>query len=193
MSMNRGSMDSVPFQELSSRVASFAFAVLLLTTVHHVYGAYVYHTPWRLHAAFVSGFAAAAIMGSLLVLRRQTSEVTRRIAFRLFAAVTLAIPVLLIGLFEGGYNHVLKDALYFSGAPLSLMTRLFPAPTYEMPNNVFFEVTGVMQLVPGMLTAWFLYRLLRLRLDAATSSPFTHRSDSDVLDAPPDAAARLRP
>lgn len=32
-----------------------SIAVLLLTTVHHVYGAYIYDTPWRNHVAHVAG------------------------------------------------------------------------------------------------------------------------------------------
>jgi hypothetical protein len=155
---------------LLSRVTWNALAVLLLTTVHHVYGAYVYHTPWRLHVAFVSGFAATAIIGSLLVLREHTDDLVRQIAFWAFAGVTLVIPVAAIGLFEGGYNHALKDALYFAGASTSLMTRLFPPPAYEWPNNAFFEITGVMQLVPASLTGWLLYRLVRSRLHASISS-----------------------
>ena len=37
--------------------------------------------------------------------------------------------------------------------------RLFPAPTYEMPNDVLFEITGVLQVVPAALAAWHLYRM----------------------------------
>jgi len=157
-------------QEYLPRVTWYALAVLLLTTVHHVYGAYVYHTPWRLHVAFVSGFAATAIVGSLLVLRGHTDDVVRRVAFWTFVGVTLVIPVAAIGLFEGGYNHALKDALYFAGASPSLMTQMFPPPTYELPNDAFFEITGVMQVIPASLTGWFLYRLVRSRSGASISS-----------------------
>ena len=153
-------------RQLMSRVAWFALAVLLLTTVHHVYGAYVYQTPWRLHAAYVSGFTAAAILASLRIVWRGTDDAFSAIAFWLFAGVTLLIPVLTIGLFEGAYNHVVKDALYFAGASAARLNRMFPPPTYEMPNDVFFEMTGVMQVVPASLTAWFLYRLVHVRLAA---------------------------
>jgi hypothetical protein len=161
---------SISSQNLLWRVTSCALAVLLLTTIHHVYGAYVYHTPWRLHVTFISGFAATAIVGSLLVLRRHTGAVVRLIAFWVFVGVTLVIPVAAIGLFEGGYNHALKDALYFAGASTSLMTRMFPPPTYELPNDAFFEITGVMQVMPAGATAWFLYRLVRSRSAASIAS-----------------------
>jgi peroxiredoxin len=38
------------------------------------------------------------------------------------------------------------------------MNRLFPPPTYEMPNDAFFEITGVAQAVLGGIAAWHLYR-----------------------------------
>jgi hypothetical protein len=154
---------SIVTQETLSRVTRYALAVLLLTSVHHAYGAYVYHTPWRLHAVFLSAFAAAAIISGLVVIRRNADEALREIAFWVFAALVLVIPTALIGLFEGAYNHALKNALYFAGATPTLMNRLFPAPTYELPNDVFFEVTGVMQAVLGSMTAWLLYRLVRSR------------------------------
>jgi hypothetical protein len=162
-------------QEYLSRATWSALTVLLLTTVHHVYGAYVYDTPWRLHVAFVSGLTAAAIIGSLLVLRRHTDDVVGRIAFWTFVGVTCVLPVAAIGLFEGGYNHVLKDALYFAGGSTSLMTRMFPPPAYEMPNNAFFEITGVMQVFPASVTGWFLYRLVRSRSGVSIASSSDHR------------------
>jgi hypothetical protein len=39
------------------------------------------------------------------------------------------------------------------------MARLFPPPTYEMPNDAFFEVTGILQVVPAALAAWHVYRM----------------------------------
>lgn len=167
---NMSAVTSTSSQNLLSRVTWYALTVLLLTTVHHVYGAYVYHTPWRLHVAFVSGAAAAAIVGSLLVLRRQMDDVAHHVAFWTLVGVTLVLPVGAIGLFEGAYNHVLKDALYLAGTSTSLMIRLFPPPAYELPNNAFFEITGVMQVVPAGVTGWLLYRLVRSRWGASTSS-----------------------
>jgi hypothetical protein len=78
----------------------------------------------------------------------------------LFVLTTLAVPVLLFGVFEGFYNHLAKDVLYFGGLPADTMTRLFPPPEYEMPNDAFFEVTGVLQIVPTVLVIKHLYRML---------------------------------
>jgi hypothetical protein len=140
-----------------------AVAVFLLTTVHHLYGAYIYKTAWRRHAGIVSGLAMALSVGALAVWRRRPTGVAGTIARWTFTLVTLVIQVAGFGLFEGGYNHLAKDTLYFTGAPQTVRRRLFPPPTYEEPNNVFFEVTGVLQLIPALITAYYLYRLVRQR------------------------------
>ncbi len=48
--------------------------------------------------------------------------------------LALAFAVLVTGLFEGAYNHAVKNALFLAGAPRSLLLRMFPSPTYELPN-----------------------------------------------------------
>jgi hypothetical protein len=48
----------------------------------------------------------------------------------------------MIGIFEGLYNHVLKNIFFFVSASKQTLQSLFPAPTYEMPNDLIFEITG---------------------------------------------------
>jgi hypothetical protein len=67
------------------------------------------------------------------------------------------------GVFEGGYNHLLKDALYLGGASPALLRRLFPAPRYELPDDAFCEVTGVLRVVSA-ITGYHLYRAVQERL-----------------------------
>jgi hypothetical protein len=159
--MNRICYSSAKRPEFLSRMTMWALGVLLLTTVHHVYGAYAFGTPWRLHVAFVSRPAALAVATSQWLLGRHRQGVIRCIAFWTLVAVTVVIAILLFGLFEGAYNHVLKNALYFGGASSELMNRLFPPPTYELPSDVFFEMTGVMQVVPAACATGSLIRLFR--------------------------------
>jgi hypothetical protein len=155
-----------------SRVTRAAYGILLLTSVHHAYGAYIYATPWRLH---VVGFAiaAAVLIGVSACVYRWYGGIARTLAFWMLCAVTLAFPFAMIGVFEGGYNHVLKDVLYFGGASRALMQTLFPAPAYELPNSVFFEVTGVAQLIPALLGARHLYKLALERLGQGPSAKIT--------------------
>ena len=128
-------------------------AVLILTTVHHVYGAYIYDTPWRNHVAHVAGLGAAALLGACVVFKRRAGTPVGEVALGILVLVTLVLPVIGIGLFEGGYNHALKNALYFAGTSPATMRRFFPPPTYELPSDVFFEVTGVRIAAVGR-AAW---------------------------------------
>jgi hypothetical protein len=148
-------------QKPANRVAWSALAVLLLTSVHHAYGAYIYDTPWRLHVVIVSVLAAVAIIGLSFALGKRSSNVAGGIAFWAFTLVTFVIPVVGIGLFEGGYNHAVKVAFYLAGASPALMHQLFPPSVYETPNDLFFEVTGMLQLVPGIITGYQLYRFVK--------------------------------
>lgn len=40
------------------------------------------------------------------------------------------------------------------------MTSLFPPPTYEMPNNLIFEITGILQVLPAVVAARTRWRTL---------------------------------
>jgi hypothetical protein len=139
-----------------------ALGLLLLTSVHHAYGAYVYNTPWRYRVLPVSGITALTIWRAAAVMRSHSSPRTARIARGLFVVATLGFTVILIGGVEGAYNHLVKNLLYFGGAPDAVIQRLFPPPTYEMPNDAFFEITGISQAFVGGLTAWHLWKARRL-------------------------------
>jgi hypothetical protein len=138
-----------PRNDVKAGVSSAA--VLVLTTVHHLYGAAIYNTPWRAHIAMPAMSAMLFIIGALYVSHRKAATRLGKVARWLAIGVIALIPVAWIGLFEGGYNHVVKDVLYFSGMPLSLMQRLFPPPLYELPDDVFFELTGVLQFFVALL------------------------------------------
>lgn len=117
----------------SSRVA---IALLILTILHHAYGAAIYDTPWRLHVAFI----AVPVAGVILMASESHAASWRKIA----GILILIFPVLLIGLIEGGYNHLLKNIVYFTRGAAATRS-LFPSSLYELPDNLVFEVTGVAQ------------------------------------------------
>jgi hypothetical protein len=79
----------------------------------------------------------------------------------MLGALALAFPFAMIGLFEGGYNHVLKNVLYFGGATRDLLQALFPAPTYELPNNLLFELSGIAQFPPAVAGIGHLIAMVR--------------------------------
>ncbi len=122
-----------------------ALALLALTAVHHVYGAQRFGTPWRAHMAPIAGGIALVILAGVTFNRWAGSSAVRHAARWISALVILAFPVAFIGFFEGGYNHVLKDALYWISGPTSMFNQLFPSPRYERPVDALFEITGILQ------------------------------------------------
>lgn len=132
-----------------------------ISSGHHVYGALVYETPWRIAVSlWIPGFVLLVL--SMLYLLWQYADRT---------AGTIAAWIILFGavifqagftMFECVYSHVLKNVLYFGGASQSVLERLFPAPAYHLPNNLLFELTGVAQLA-GFWAAWCAWQVFANR------------------------------
>ncbi|WP_242346049.1 hypothetical protein [Anaeromyxobacter terrae] len=138
-----------------------ALATLGLTAAHHVYGGVRYGTPWRHHAAFLALGVGSTLVAAFVAYRRRPDSPLGRAAALAFAGIALVFPVLLIGGFEGLYNHVLKNALFLGGAPRDLLLAMFPPPKYELPNDAWFELSGVLQVVPAAFAALAALRFLR--------------------------------
>lgn len=145
----------------STKTLLASASVLVLTSVHHFYGAVLYDTPWRNHVALVASPVLAALLIAHEIHRRRPSSSPGRTALFVFAVLTLVVPVGLIGFFEGGYNHLVKDVLFFGGAPAAVLDRLFPDSLYEMPDDFLFEASGVLQFFLGLYAARWLVGLWR--------------------------------
>jgi hypothetical protein len=149
--------------------------VLVLTSIHHAYGAFRYGTPWRYHVVVFAAGALVAMLVALQLSRSRPAARAARVAWWAFWVVTATIPVLLIGGFEGLYNHVLKVALFLGGVSVTQLRHLYPSGLYEMPNDGFFEFTGVLQVIPAGVTAYYLVLLLlmsqRLRRTSVDPRP----------------------
>ena len=130
-----------------------AWLIYVLTIIHHVYGAIAFDTPWRHHAAVLGLVGIGATRLFMWGATRWQTPALRQVATVLLLALTVVLAVGLIGVFEGGYNHAVKLLLFFGGAEPETMNRLFPPPTYEMPSDVFFEATGVMQFLAALVAA----------------------------------------
>ncbi|MCO5163664.1 MAG: hypothetical protein M9939_21260 [Mesorhizobium sp.] len=141
------------------RAGAAALFILVLTSVHHAWGAYVFDTPFRLHIVFVSIPVAALIVGLFYVTATGRPRVAT--AARWAAIATIALfPILAIGFYEGGYNHLVKNLVFFVGGE-GATREVFSSPMYEMPSDVFFEATGVLQLPAAVYASLQLWRLLR--------------------------------
>lgn len=127
---------------------------MVLTLIHHAYGALIYEESFRLHAAYFAIPVILVLMGSYRIYRRHTSQTSGNIAFWIFIVIVAIVPIGMIGLFEGGYNHLLKNILYFGGISHAVLDQLFPPPMYEMPNDILFEATGILQFFLGVYAAY---------------------------------------
>lgn len=138
-----------------------SLAGLILTIIHHAYGAYIYEAPFRLHVVLIMVPVGLFLWVTLTMTKKYAHTWPGKTARWLFLSVVIIVPLSLIGLFEGGYNHFLKNILFFSGIPEELFARLFPPPAYERPNDIFFEVTGTGQFVTGLMIIPILTRYIR--------------------------------
>lgn len=124
-----------------------------LTAVHHAYGATRFDTPWRQHVVHLAFWTIAGITICVVINLRAPGRTVRRAGLLLGCILILLVPVGWIGVFEGGYNHVVKDLVYFAGLSQNTFQHLFPPPRYEAPSDWLFELTGVMQFPLGLLAA----------------------------------------
>ena len=140
------------------KVTLFSLLLMTMTSIHHVYGAIVYHTPWRLHVLFLS---IPVIILTLVLDRLLIRKHNNLLVFRLYWFLTLLVSIILIGVFEGLYNHILKNVLFFIGVSVGNMEKLYPPGAYEMPDDLFFEITGMLQGVIAIVLIAYFIRLTR--------------------------------
>jgi len=154
-----------PFTRRVVGAGAWAAAVLLLTSIHHAWGAVMFETPWRLEILHLVVPSAVVILGALWLGWRTRQHTPARFLFWIATFVILCIPVALIGVLEGGYNHLVKNAVYFTLGEQQAW-RLFPAQFYaagevEMPSDMVFELTGIAQFPLGILAGMAAFKLLR--------------------------------
>jgi hypothetical protein len=81
----------------STKTLLTSSAVLVLTVVHHIYGAIIYATPWRLHAAVVVLPVLLLLILAYYTHRWRPRTLLGRTSPAVFMVLTLVIPVALIG------------------------------------------------------------------------------------------------
>lgn len=153
-------LSAKPAASTHVRAGAAALLLLSLTALHHIYGAIIYETPWRLHIVQAAVPAAIVISVALFVGHSRRGTSFGRAATWLAAIIIVVFPVAVVGLYEGGYNHLLKNLFYF-GFGEDVARTLFPAPVYKLPNDLIFEVTGIAQFPLSVLAALLTISLLR--------------------------------
>jgi len=124
------------------RTTFFTAVLLLLTAVHHVYGAIIYHTHWRLHVLLAAIPLMLLVYVLYWLLRRHPDNKLLLVSYLL---AVLLFPLLVIGLYEGVYNHLVKNIIFLVTGNDSFFRLLFPPPVYEIPGDFWFEATGILQ------------------------------------------------
>ena len=151
-------------------------AVLAMTAIHHVYGAALFATPWRLHIVYVSVPVALALLGAIPVARASPDSLASRIASWLFLGLGGVFAVGLIGFYEGGYNHLLPNVQYALGIEATVREGL-----YVPPDDLVFQLTGMAQFVLAMVAAVHLARLVRAPANppASVQTPLAEPASAD--------------
>lgn len=165
-------MDTTTVTAAGMSVAFSSSTVLLMTIVHHSYGAVRFATPWRHHVTFVALLLGGILWGAFALWRGHSDTTPGRILRALFLGIALFGAIAWIGVFEGGYNHALKVLAHKSGAPDALLHRLYPPGIYEPVEDWFFETTDVAQLVLAVWAIRNVRRFMRVS-DAAARPPHT--------------------
>jgi hypothetical protein len=151
------------YSKNSNRLIIGIIGLWLTTLIHHLYGAYVYGTLWRVIAPLII-FPVILFLTLLLFNNVIETQVYYKKVF--FVFVVLLFWIIPIGFIEGGYGHLLKNILYFINTSVELMHRLFPpefgkTKFFESPNNYFFEISGIVQFFAGLYTLCFLVKFWR--------------------------------
>jgi hypothetical protein len=161
-----------PSGAAQSRSAIFKAAISvivagLISSGHHVYGALVYDTSWRLVVSLWIPAFVLLILFMFFLLRKYANRMTATIAawLILFGGVIFQAG---FTIFESVYSHVVKNILFFGGASRDTLERLYPAPAYHLPDNFLFELTGVAQLA-GFWAAWCAWRVFARRSAMSTA------------------------
>ena len=140
----------------------WSVGTMVMTVLHHFYGAYIYDEPFRLHVAIIA-IPVIAVLITTYIGQVRVGNRTWNKGFRVvFTGATLIFSVAAIGIYEGGYNHLVKDVLFFSGVSTRVLDAMYPS-VYELPNDFFFELTGVAQFFTGVACAFVFFRTRRVR------------------------------
>jgi hypothetical protein len=155
-------------QEEQRKVILHSNLLMSLTSIHHIYGAIIYNTPWRMHVLLLSipVIIATFFLGRLL---SQDTYHFKTYLFWIYWVIILLASILTIGVFEGLYNHLLKNILFFGGLPENRLNKLFPANMYEMPNDLFFEISGMIQGIVAVPLIIHFFKLTRENLKQSTA------------------------
>jgi hypothetical protein len=141
-----------------TRVTASAALASRLVIVHALYGARRYDNPALAHAIAPAllWLVLAAILAA--VYARRPGPIKRWVLVAL-----VALPYVgLFGLVHGAIGHGLKLLFHAAGTSAARLAALFDLGDFVVPDDAFFEATGVGTFAAGLLVGYFLVRFLRV-------------------------------
>lgn len=153
-------------RRLINRAALAILAAYTLTFIHHVCGGLVDGATNRLLVPIIMAVPLLVTLGLLYLYKKTGSG----FALASFSIAAVLAWVMVLGLLHGGYAHTYKDILFLVGGSPRLYYPLNPNEHYP-PDGIFFEITGVLDMVTAYFVTLFTLRLIRDRQKSDHHSP----------------------
>jgi hypothetical protein len=138
------------------RLAVATSAEAAIVVGHFLYSAKLYDDPYRAHPV-----APIVLSLALVLLLATLYWRSGRALFLWLLTAVVGLPFVgIFGAYHGGFSHILKLALYASGASPERLQDIFDSPDFAVPNDAVFEASGVACFAAAGVVAWALVRLL---------------------------------
>ena len=153
--MNRKA--SIPVIRAAKALGIAATTETVITIGHFVYGARAYDDPGRLHVVGPAALFLIATVAVIALFLRRANKLHLAVV-----ALVAAVPYVgIFGLFHGAYNHLIKVVLFHAGASDETLEKLFMSTDYVRPDNIAFELSGILGFVAAIFVSYWLIRLVR--------------------------------
>lgn len=131
-----------------------AYLLLGITDiVHHLHVATVLDNPGGMHAVV----AGAILLPLSVVMVWLLAKFNKTIFVWGIVAIAM-ICVLMPGLYHGGWDHLVKVLAFFRvDSEFTEISSIFPADNF---NLWFYEITGILEFLIGVVAVYFLYKFL---------------------------------
>jgi hypothetical protein len=143
----------------STKTLLASASILILTVFHHFYAAAIFDTPWRRHVAIIVMPVLLVMIVLYVLYQWRPLTMLGKTSLWLFMLVAVLVPIAWLGFYHGGYTHLVKLILVFGGVPQATFERL--CPVCEVPGDLIYEVTGVMEFLFALFAAYYLFTLWR--------------------------------
>lgn len=143
----------------STKTLLASAAILILTVFHHFYAAAIFDTPWRRHVAIIVLPVLFAMIVLYALHRWRPTTLVGNASFWLFILLVVLIPIAWLGFYHGGYTHLVKLILVVGRVPQAMFEQL--CPVCEVPGDLIYEVTGVMEFLLSLVAVYYLVKLWR--------------------------------